>query len=299
MAPLFRPARSEDLQQSQELVVASINDLTERHGFGPMASVSRPDFQSFSLGDDPDGLWIAEEDGRIVGSALSWVCGDLWFLAELFVAPGCQGRGIGNGLLARSLEHASRAQSTNRGLITFTFNVVSQSLYIRHGLSPRLPIYMLSVERERMKPLPQISRFDLTPIEPTPSHLRLLAELDRGVLGVSREKHHLYLLRDSRMNGVLLHEGSDCVGYAYVSEAGHVGPLAVGQSRHSAEAFRTAMQVAASDGAPQLSAFMPGESEALRIAIDQGMRIRFPLVLMSERAFGDWTRYLPRNPGFM
>ncbi|WP_246792535.1 hypothetical protein [Rhizobium leguminosarum] len=51
------------------LVVASINDLTTRHGFGPMAMPSPPNFQLFSLEDDPGGLWIAENDIDIVGFA--------------------------------------------------------------------------------------------------------------------------------------------------------------------------------------------------------------------------------------
>jgi hypothetical protein len=51
MSVLFRPARSEELQHVQELVVSSINDLTERHGFGPMASVRPAAFQIFSLND--------------------------------------------------------------------------------------------------------------------------------------------------------------------------------------------------------------------------------------------------------
>src|SRR5215471_1742267 len=138
MSIVFRPAHADELQRAQELVVRSINDLTERHGFGPMASVRRPDFQMFSLKDDPDGLWVAEADGEIVGFAFSWVCGDLWFLAELFVAPSQQGRGVGNELLARTFEHASKAGAINKGLITFTFNVVSQGLYIRHAMLPRL-----------------------------------------------------------------------------------------------------------------------------------------------------------------
>jgi GNAT superfamily N-acetyltransferase len=148
----FRPARADELQRAQELVVRSINDLTERHGFGPMATVRPPDFQLFSVKDDPDGLWVAEADGDIVVFALSWVCGDLWFLAELFVAPGHQGRGIGNKLLARTFEHARRTGATNKGLITFTFNLVSQGLYIRHGLLPRLPIYLFSVVRDTLMP---------------------------------------------------------------------------------------------------------------------------------------------------
>jgi hypothetical protein len=40
-------------------------------------------------------------------------------------------------------------------------------------------------------------------------------------------------------------------------------------------------------------------SEGLGVAVGHGMRITFPMVLVSTRDFGDWTRYLPRNPGFM
>jgi ribosomal protein S18 acetylase RimI-like enzyme len=105
-----------------------------------MAILRPPDFQLFCLKNDADGLWVAEADGEIVGFALSWVYGDLWFLAELFVAPGHQSRGVGSELLARSFEHARKAGATTKSLITFTFNVVSQGLYIRHRLFPRLPI---------------------------------------------------------------------------------------------------------------------------------------------------------------
>jgi hypothetical protein len=52
-------------------------------------------------------------------------------------------------------------------------------------------------------------------------------------------------------------------------------------------------------GAAQISAFLPGTSEAIRIAVEHRMRIAFPMVLLSTRDFGDWTRYLPRTPGFM
>jgi ribosomal protein S18 acetylase RimI-like enzyme len=139
----YRPARAEEIERAEELVVHSINNLTERHGFGPMASLRPPEFQLFSLSDDPNGLWVAEDSGRMLGFAFSWVCDELWFLAELFVAPGNQGRGIGNELLKRTLQHAQKTGATNKALITFTFNTVSQGLYIRHGLLPRVPIYFL------------------------------------------------------------------------------------------------------------------------------------------------------------
>src|SRR5882672_12536090 len=102
MPVVYRPARAQDLARADELVVASINDLTERHGFGAIA-VSRPtNFQLFSLNDDASGLWVAEDAGDILGFAWSWACDDLWFLAQLFVSSGRQGR---------SEEHTSELQS--------------------------------------------------------------------------------------------------------------------------------------------------------------------------------------------
>jgi ribosomal protein S18 acetylase RimI-like enzyme len=120
MALIYRPAQAQDLATADTLVVASINDLTVRHGFGPMASSSPPNFQLFSLKDNPDGLWIAEDGSNVLGFAWSWVCGDMWFLAQLFVDPAQQGRGIGNELLKLTLEHSRKSGAAHKALITFT-----------------------------------------------------------------------------------------------------------------------------------------------------------------------------------
>jgi hypothetical protein len=101
------------------------------------------------------------------------------------------------------------------------------------------------------------------------------------------------------MKGVLLHDGGDCIGYAYVSATGHVGPLAVAQAHYMDAAFGTALELAAASGAGRLSAFLPGTSDAPGVALKHGMGITFPMVLVATREFGDWRRYLPRNPGFM
>jgi ribosomal protein S18 acetylase RimI-like enzyme len=298
MPIIYRPARSTDLVQADELVVGSMNDLTERHGFGKIASPRPPRFQLFSLKDDPDGLWVAERKGQMVGFAWSWVCGDLWFLAQLFVSPAQQGSGIGTELINRTWEPAQNKGATNKALITFTFNTVSQGLYIRHGMFPRFPIYFFSVASERLKGLggPQ---FRYVKLEETGSHLRLLADIDARTLGVSREKHHRYLINDQSTTGVLFYRGDTSVGYAYVAD-GHIGPMAVAQSDNMGTALKTALAMAADSGTSQVSAFLSGVSEAaLSVAVDAGMRITLPMVLMSSRDFGNWAQYLPRNPGFM
>jgi ribosomal protein S18 acetylase RimI-like enzyme len=300
MPILYRPARAEELQTAEELVVRSINDLTVRHGFGSMASLRPPDFQLFSRKDDPDGLWVAESDGEIVGFAFSWVSGDLWFLAELFVSPTLQGRGIGNALLARAFAHAEEKGARNKALITFTFNTVSQGLYIRHGIFPRLPIYFLSGSRDALMAHRYGEELQHKTIDDTPADQESLARLDASALGISRAKHHRFLRGDAAMKGVLFYAEGECIGYAYVNSGGHIGPLAVARQEAMSAAFATALSLAAETGAAQLSAFLPGVNErALGIATTRGMRITFPMVLASARDFGDWTRYLPRNPGFM
>jgi ribosomal protein S18 acetylase RimI-like enzyme len=300
MSLVYRPAQARDLSTAEALVVASINDLTERHGFGPMATASPPNFQLFSLRDDPDGLWIAEDGGDILGFAWSWVCGDVWFLAQLFVDPAQQGRGIGNELLKRTLEHARKSGAAHKALITFTFNRVSQGLYIRHGLFPKMPIYFFGAPREKvMAGLPEPALRSIA-IEDTTAQMKRLAEIDAQAVGVAREKHHRYLLNDPATTGVMLFAGSECVGYAYVGSNGHVGPLAVTQTDVLGDAFTTALRLAANGASEKISAFLPGTCEsALSLAVNHGMRITFPMLLMASSGYGDWTQYLPRNPGYM
>jgi ribosomal protein S18 acetylase RimI-like enzyme len=300
MPVVYRPARAQDLERTDRLVVTSINNLTERHGFGPMVATSPPHFQLFSLKDDAAGLWVAEDGDEILGFAWSWVCGDLWFLAQLFVSPGHQGGGIGNELLKRTLDHAQQSGATSKALITFTFNTVSQGLYIRHGLFPRFPIYNLSVARELLRGRLPGAQFRHVALEQTAVDLHTLAQIDMAALGVSREKHHAYLMQDRATRGFGLYDGGDCAGYVYVAANGHIGPLAVMRPDLLGAAFTTALDIAAESGSSQVSAFIPGTADtALKAAIEHGMRITIPMVLMSTRDMGDWTCYLPRYPGFM
>ncbi len=201
MSLVYRPAQADDLVATDALVVAAINDLTVRHGFGSMATVSPPSFQLFSLKDDPDGLWVAEDGGDILGFAWSWVCDDVWFLAQLFVDPARQGDGIGNKLLELTMEHARTSGAAHKALITFTFNRVAQGLYMRHGLFPKMPIYYFNAARERVTlGLPEPPLRSMV-IDNSSAMMEKLAEIDVLAIGVSREKHHRYLLDDPATKG--------------------------------------------------------------------------------------------------
>jgi len=273
----------------------SINDLTQRHGFGAIASVRPPLFQAFSLQDYPAGLWVAEDDGRMLGFAFAWTCGELRFLAELFVAPGQQGAGIGGELLQRAMPPGQKGSAVVRALITFAFNTASQGLYMRHGMFPRLPLYFVRVARETLR-----GRLQAPQNPPPPlglADLPKLAEIDVQLLGVSRAKHHRYLIEDPTMKGVLLRAGGERIGYAYLSRDGHIGPLAVTQPQAMGPALQAMLALALDSEASHVSALIPGTSDAaLGAALALDMRVTLPMMLMASREFGDWRRYLPRNP---
>ncbi len=146
----------------------------------------------------------------------------------------------------------------------------------------------------------QGAQFRHVRIENTAAHLHSLAAVDAQALGVSREKHHKYLIDDSATNDFLLHAGDTCAGYVYIGNDGHIGPLAVAQNDALGTAFETALHIAAQSSSSNVSAFVPATGEAaLRLAVEYGMRITLPMVLMATHGVGDWSRYLPRNPGFM
>ncbi len=45
---------------------------------------------------------------------------------------------------------------------------------------------------------------------------------------------------------------------------------------------------------------LPGSNApAMALAVEHGLRITMPLVLMASRRFGDLNRYIPHSPGMM
>src|SRR4051812_41574906 len=132
---------------------------------------------------------------------------------------------IGDELMKLNLLHAQKSKAAHKAVINFTFNPVSQGLYIMHGLYPQIPLYFFGAARERvMAGLPDAP---LRSLAITAAHMQRLAEIDAHAIGVTREKHHRYLLDDPATTGVMPCASGECVGYAYIGSNGHVGPLAV------------------------------------------------------------------------
>jgi GNAT superfamily N-acetyltransferase len=79
---------------------------------------------------DPEGCWVADDAGEIVGVALAIVREDVWGLSLFGVAPGRQGQGIGRRVLDASLAYA---EGRRGGIILSTTDPRAMRRYFRAG----------------------------------------------------------------------------------------------------------------------------------------------------------------------
>jgi len=294
-----RPATAEDLEPATRIVQDAYNDLRVRHGLAASISRGPPLFQTFSLAEPSSSLWVVEAEGALQGFAFSWMRQRFWFLAQLFVRPGTQAKGIGQAMLTRTLRHADENGAENRALITMAYNTASTGLYIQNGMYPREPLLRLAAPVAVVAARIGTPGLETVPIEPWPGSRDWLSRIDEEVLGFQRESQHAFQLGVAA-RALRIERAGQPVGYAYVSAVGHIGPLAVLPGTDTGEALRAVLRGALEVGSPQLSMVVPGRAERMQdAAFGLGFRIDEPFVLLSARPFGDWSHYLPSNPGFM
>lgn len=300
MTPVVRPAEIGDLEAGLGVVTTAFNDLRTRNGLRPVP-LRAPAFQRFGHAEDPSGLWVAEEGGAVIGFAYSWMRQRFWYLAQLFVLPQVQAGGVGQALMSRTLEQAARAEATNRVLITLGYNMTSTGLYIRNGLYPREPLYRLVAPAAGLAArLPQDDGTTIAPLPPWPAEQAWLGAVEEAVLGFRRTTQHGFLQATPGMRALLFGQEDRPAGYAYVSAEGHIGPLLAAPGAEEPRVVLAAVRAALEGDAAQVSLVVPGRADRILAALAPlGFRIEESMLLMAARPFGDWTRYLPSNPGIM
>jgi GNAT superfamily N-acetyltransferase len=93
---------------------------------------------------DPEGCFVAEEGERVVGFIFSRTWGSVGWFGTFAVQPEYQGRGIGQRLIAASLEYLRREPGRVLGLETMAESPYNLGLYLRRGFQVRCPTLLLS-----------------------------------------------------------------------------------------------------------------------------------------------------------
>ncbi len=251
------------------------------------------------LKEDGEGFWIAEVEGKMAGLTLSWVRGSLWYLAHLFVSPEHQGLNIGQNLMERAMKHHKDTTITNRALATFAYNPVSISLYARHGIYPREPLYWMEGASQHVKTQAssKVRNERITNFE---SGRKTLSHIDELTMGYPREKNHEFLFGLPTVRCHLFSTGNQPVGYAYVWQNGRVGPLATVSHETFQDVLRSAFRLAAAEGAPNVGIAATGSNEQLmQVALEQKMRILDNYLFMSSKPFPNFSNYVLYPTGAM
>lgn len=267
----LRRATEDDFAGEQEVFRAAIGELFGRHAFPPPSPP--PDAfraqQEHLLAHDAERCFVGEEGGRVVAFTASFLRGDAWYLASLFVLPEHQGSGIGRALLDATWTEGAAQRLT----MTDSIQPASNGLYARRGLVPATPVLALAGRPDVQAPAGMEPGEAASP--------ELLAELDRAGYGFERTPDHGYWGALAQRT-IWVRDGEPAA-YSYVwPQGGRIGPVAGIDPDAAGLAVRA--ELARRRGEP-VSLLVPGSSRAcVEAALEAGLRITGPpgLLLLSE-----------------
>jgi ribosomal protein S18 acetylase RimI-like enzyme len=288
----------DDFASTYELFMRTANDLRARSHRGVLdESVARRTralaFREHALAHDNDGFWLAEAGGERVGFGIATARPGFWHLNALHVVPEFQAHGVGRELLRRCLEHG-RGPNTVSTVITEAAQPISNALYARNGMYQWLPLVHLECDvgisgDPVREPSVSAKRGQLD--ETTMSALR---RIDADVLGFTRAVDHRFWIGLPDLTLVLLAQGEETVGYAYVSRFGGIGPCATRAPHQLPSLLAHSLNLAAEQGLQHVSLVVPGvATTALAFLLERGARYDESMtVLLTSQPFGTLDRYL-------
>ncbi|MFN8623659.1 MAG: GNAT family N-acetyltransferase [Chloroflexota bacterium] len=295
-APIaYRRASAADAEATFEIVKAAADDLLVRAGRPPATVGALPPervlrFRRSQAAHDPDGYWVAEVGGVMVGAAIGVRREGTWYLAALHVLPGWQGRGIGSALLRCSMGNAEGAAV--RTVLTDATNPDSNGLYLRAGLLPVDSTLTFDGPAGAHGP-GATGGLAVRPIDPAADG-PALHRLDRDALGFARPLDHAFWADVPNLAGRVVTRDGAPIGYAYASAGGAIGPVAVADPVDLPAVLDLAADLAREAGAQRLHLRVFGATHgAVTWAGERGLRLTgIGLFLASGAPAGRFAGYV-------
>ncbi|MCK4858209.1 MAG: GNAT family N-acetyltransferase [candidate division Zixibacteria bacterium] len=297
----YRRTRHADLVPAMRLIISTINHLYRKTGRQPIkARITKPwPLMEHRLRTDPEGTFVAvNEKDKMIGFCLSLVREQEWYLAQLFVKPSYQTKGVGARLLEKAM-HYGKCNNCNRwGLCTFSSNEQALALYSRSGMPPQRPILEL---RRTLNDKTTIR--DLTPEinlrcrEVTQERfINRLNQLDHKARKTRRPEEHFFWLGDSNSHTYTFYNERKLVGYSVANNSGHIGPVVASRPRYLTSLLAATINITRGNNITMQSLYLPGECGAILqslLAVD--FRIDQVFLEMASEKLADLSIYLPGN----
>lgn len=183
----FRQMTGADVPAAVAAFDSGLLAMLARHGL-PVTGNSirderrRLDRTRHLLGTDPDGSWVAEDGGAVVGMSQSFVREGYWMLSQLGTMPGRQGRGVGRELLRLALSYGD---PDGPGTIQCSRDPKAMALYTSFGFALHPVVAAWGVMRPGAVERPaDVRRFE--PDQVGPRELEVVDAIDRTVRGSAR-----------------------------------------------------------------------------------------------------------------
>ncbi len=294
----IRKLKDSAMREAYRLVADSGNVLMKRSNRKPVRiRITAPNpFMMHLKHTDPDGCIGAFESDRMVGFACSIIRENQWYLPFLFIAPGRWGRGIGRKLLRRSLSTADRREVDLFSLCTFSHNPHAVALYISFGMPPQsviLHMLLKTANRTGVRLSRQTRKLTMRRIEDYET-LGFVNRLDRKNRGVARPEDHKYFIDDKETELIGFHDGRRPVGYSVVGADGRIGPVSAIDPEFLLDILNICVRRSVDAGRALIRVNCPGNNTAIsKHLLGLGFRIMDPLLLMSNKPFGNLDCYLP------
>ncbi len=240
----------------------------------------------------PNGVWVARDEGTVIGIAIAHQLETEWYLSDLFVEPSFRGQRLGERLLAESARDAGDA--TRSGFLD-PEELGGIAFFARHRVAARLPILRVAGRIPKEEQLAALAagahRFETEPLDPI-RHRFALDALDRETRGAARPADHLYFA--SNADGSAFSINGELVGYAYVWPDGTLGPLASFSPSFIVPFFAFGMiALARKHGASWCRALIPAVNVRIaRAALDAGLKIEGVQLFASDTSEIDMSRYI-------
>jgi GNAT superfamily N-acetyltransferase len=201
----LRPMTEADVPGAVEAFDSGFLAMQARYGLPVTASSlqnerRRQNRTRHFLATDPEGSWVAEDEGTIVGMSQSFVREGYWMLSQLGTVPGRQGRGLGRELLRLAL---SLGDPDSPGTIQCSRDPKAMALYASFGFALHPVVAALGPVRPGSVTRPEeVTRYETDAV--TEAQLKIVTSIDRAVRGSARTVDVQAMLAEEG-NRLLLH----------------------------------------------------------------------------------------------
>lgn len=273
----IRPLRAEDVDEARVAARAALPPPAE---IAPQQALRfwAVRFERF-LATDPGGCWAAEDDeGRIVGSALSLVRDGVWGLSFLAVHPDAQAQGVGRQLLEGALTHAEDARGA---LIASSVDPKAMRRYARAGFDLRPCVAAGGIVDRAVLPAGLRSR-------PT-DDLALAARLGREIRGAAYDPEDLegiYL----GTGGIGFRHGDDGIA---VATQGSPSIVLARTEEAAADLLWSCLASGPRGGTVHVDFVMAGQDWAIRTGLDAGLALSPDGPMFTRGELGPLRPWLP------